>query len=430
MKRNFKKTISALMIGALLVTILPTTYSIDSVVYADELSEAQEKKEDAQNRKQEAEAKLETLEAEKDDIMKLIEDLDTEICSYESTISELNTKSNNFKAQATIAENNLQMAYIAEAQQYESMKERIQFAYENGDAEYIEALFSIKEYSSVVNQSEYVSQVSAYDQKQLNDLLEIEQTIAEYKETIDSNLAEVESLQAEAEGEQEALQVMQDGKQATLEEYNIQIADTEYTIEELAALEAEQDASIAALEAQAAAARAAAEAAAAAAKQTKQAETASSTDATQQQTNTADNSSSGSSSMPSYGGGAFTWPCPSSTYITSGFGARTSPTEGATSNHMGIDIGCSSGASIVAASDGVVIFTGYYGAGGNAVIVDHGNGLTTCYFHLSGYATSTGAYVTAGQTIAYAGSTGVSTGPHLHFAVRVNGSYVDPMGYL
>ena len=97
---------------------------------------------------------------------------------------------------------------------------------------------------------------------------------------------------------------------------------------------------------------------------------------------------------------------------------------------MGIDIGCSSGASIVAAADGVVSYVGYLGAAGNAVLIDHGNGLTTCYFHLSGFNTSVGANVSAGDTVGFAGSTGVSTGPHLHFAVRLYGSYVNPMGYL
>lgn len=424
LRANLRKNIGAVLVGAMLLGAIPSFTVPTTTVYADELSDAEDKKSDAQEKKEAAKTKLENLEKEKSDVMQLIEELDNEISSYEGTISELQDKSNTLRTRASIAENDLQIAYIAESNQYESMKERIQFAYENGDAAYIEALLSIKEYSSVTNQSEYVSQVSAYDQKQLSDLLEIEQQIADYKDTITKNMEEVDALMAEAEGEQEALQVMQDGKQATLEEYNIQIADTEYTIEELEAIEAEQNATIASLEAQAAAARAAAEAAAAAA--AKQTETASSTDATQQTTTT----TTTVTTMASHSGGAFTWPCPSSSYITSGFGARTSPTEGATSNHMGIDIGCSSGASVVAAGAGVVSYIGYLGGGGNCVMIDHGNGLTTLYFHLSGFAVSTGMNVSAGQTIAYAGSTGISTGPHLHFGVRLNGAYVNPLSYL
>ena len=101
--------------------------------------------------------------------------------------------------------------------------------------------------------------------------------------------------------------------------------------------------------------------------------------------------------------------------------------EGATSNHRGIDIACPSGSSVVAAADGVVAYVGYFGTAGNAVLIDHGNGITTMYYHLSSFHTTEGANVYAGQTIAYSGSTGASSGPHLHFGVRINGSYVDPL---
>ena len=464
---------SAVLTGAMVVASVYGVPKISSngisTVYADEntantstessddLTTAQTKKTDAAQKKKEAEAKLSKLESDKEDIMELIEELDSEISGYEEKLAELEDSRNLLQIKSCISEDNLQLAYIAETNQYESMKERIQFAYENGDADYIDALISVKEYNSVISQSEYVSQVSAYDQKQLNDLMVIEQTIVTYQNEINSNLEEIEGLKTEAEGEQQALQVMQEGKQATLQEYNIQIADTEYTIEEMTRLEAEQDSAIAAIEAAAAAKRAAAESAAATAaaeeaaakaeaeeaarkaaeEEAKKASTASSTDASSTTTTTTTNTTATTTTttnttptMNSYSGGGFTWPCPSSTYITSSFGAREAPTEGATYNHMGIDIGCSSGASIVAAADGVVSYVGYLSAAGNAVIIDHGNGISTCYFHLSGFNVSEGANVTAGQTIAFAGSTGVSTGPHLHFAVRLYGSYVDPMGYL
>ena len=316
------------------------------------------------------------------------------------------------------------------------MKERIQFAYENGDAAYIEALISVKDYSGILNQSEYVEQVSVYDQKQLEELASIEKEIYEFETSLQESLGEVEDIKTEAEGEAAALQVMQDGKKETLKDYNISIADTEYTIEELDRIEAAQDATIAALEAAARQQRAAAEQAALQAQQQAQqiqpaaAETASPGDASQQQALPAPAPAPAPAPLPSYSGGAFKWPVPSSGYITSYYGPRTSPTPGASSFHRGIDIGCSNGATIVAAADGVVYFAGYLEGGGNCVMIDHGNGISTCYFHLSGFNTASGASVQAGAPIAFAGSTGISTGPHLHFAVRVNGGYVDPMGYL
>ena len=438
MRYNLKKTISAVMVGAMLLAASPIPLANTNIVYADEMSDAEAKKADAQQKKKDAQTKLEKLESDKKDVMELIENLDKEITSYEGTIRELQGKSNTLQAKASVAENELQMAYIAEANQYEAMKERIQFAYENGDADYIDALVSIKDYDNVINQSEYVSQVSGYDQKQLNDLLEIEKSISEYKTTISDNLSEVASLKEEAEGEQGALQVIQDGKLATLKEYNLDIAATEYTIEQMNAIEAQQDAQIAAIVAAASARRAAAE-------QTvtrtvtvevpveTPAATASSTDATpkKQETKTVTKEVTETvpaQTLPSYSGSGFIWPSYTRT-ITSYYGPRTSPTAGASSYHRGIDIGASYGSGALAAADGVVSYTGWFSGGGNTVIIDHGNGLSTLYMHLSGFAVSQGSSVSAGQTVGYVGSTGISTGPHLHFAVMVGGSYVNPLGY-
>ena len=116
--------------------------------------------------------------------------------------------------------------------------------------------------------------------------------------------------------------------------------------------------------------------------------------------------------------------------ITSYFGSRTSPVAGASSNHRGIDIACDTGAAVVAAASGTVIVAAYNYAEGNYVCIDHGGGVVTVYMHNSSLAVSVGETVTAGQQIASAGSTGVSTGPHCHFGVRVNGAYVDPLSYL
>ena len=131
-----------------------------------------------------------------------------------------------------------------------------------------------------------------------------------------------------------------------------------------------------------------------------------------------------------YTGGVFTWPCPSSTRVTSDYGTRVSPMGGASSNHKGIDIGASGGAAIVAAADGTVTTAAYSSAAGNYVMIDHGGGLYTVYMHASALLVSPGQTVSAGQTIAQVGSTGISTGNHLHFGVSLNGSYVSPWSYL
>jgi murein DD-endopeptidase MepM/ murein hydrolase activator NlpD len=131
-------------------------------------------------------------------------------------------------------------------------------------------------------------------------------------------------------------------------------------------------------------------------------------------------SSSQSSRPPSSAG--FIWP--TSGTLTSGFGWRWGRM------HEGIDIAAPTGTPIAAAASGTVIYAGWMGGYGNLVVIDHGNGLATAYGHQSSIAAGNGTYVSQGQTIGYVGSTGHSTGPHVHFEVRVNGSPVDPLGYL
>ncbi len=128
--------------------------------------------------------------------------------------------------------------------------------------------------------------------------------------------------------------------------------------------------------------------------------------------------------------GGLSWPCPASHDITSGFGWRYHPILKTRRFHQGIDIGAPSGSRIVAAAAGTVIFAGDRGGYGNTVMIDHGDGLVTVYAHQSRIAVSEGQRVRRSQTIGRVGSTGLSTGPHVHFETRVNGHARDPLGYL
>jgi len=126
--------------------------------------------------------------------------------------------------------------------------------------------------------------------------------------------------------------------------------------------------------------------------------------------------------VPPSGTGQLAWPV--SGPVTSGFGPRWGRM------HEGIDIAVPTGTPVRAAAAGTVIYAGWLGGYGNLVVIDHGGGLSTAYAHNSGFAASVGQAVAAGQVVAYSGSTGHSSGPHVHFEVRVNGTAVDPLGYL
>ena len=137
---------------------------------------------------------------------------------------------------------------------------------------------------------------------------------------------------------------------------------------------------------------------------------------------------SGQSLVPS-GHGVFAVPIPGAP-ITSGFGPRVHPIYGDVRMHTGVDFGASYGTPIHAAGDGVVVSAGPLGGYGNATVIDHGNGLATLYGHQSSIVVAPGQSVRRGQVIGYVGCTGLCTGPHLHFEVRVRGTPVDPMQYL
>ncbi|MFA5527425.1 MAG: peptidoglycan DD-metalloendopeptidase family protein [Peptostreptococcales bacterium] len=131
-----------------------------------------------------------------------------------------------------------------------------------------------------------------------------------------------------------------------------------------------------------------------------------------------------------YVGGVFAWPCPGYKTITSPFGNRLHPILKVNKLHTGTDFRVPSNSTIVAVNDGVVIHSNWLGGYGKTVMIDHGGGIVTLYAHNNSLTVSLGEKVKKGQTIAKSGSTGQSTGPHLHFEVRVNGEYVDPMPYL
>ena len=131
-----------------------------------------------------------------------------------------------------------------------------------------------------------------------------------------------------------------------------------------------------------------------------------------------------------YDGGMFAFPAPSYTKISDDYGNRIHPTLGVEKFHNGIDLAAPNGSPILAAYDGEVVAAAYSSSMGNYVMIDHGDSLYTIYMHASALYVSKGDAVTKGQQIAAVGSTGRSTGPHLHFGVRKNGGYVSPWGYL
>ncbi len=378
---------------------------------------------------------IDSLNDSKEDLEEVVKELDTKLQTISRQISDLENQLKEKQDSVDLTEEELAAAEEDRQKQYEDMKLRIQFMYENQSSATLTKLLSAGSIAEFLNSAEYISQISQYDRKMLLKYEETVENIAKMEETLKTEISELEAMKQQVEEEQKAVAALVQQKEAKLAQTEGEIVDAQQLA---AAYEAEiqaQNEIIAQIQA-------------AEEERIRQEQEAQNTAQNNQENNgnengnnNSDNNSdnnSGNSNGGSNEGStttkptvsAFTWPCPSSTRITSDYGPRESPTAGASSNHKGIDIGAAYGADIVAAADGTVVFAGYSSSAGNYVTIDHGGGLYTVYMHCSSLVVSKGQSVSRGQVIAKVGSTGISTGNHLHFGVSLNGSYVNPWNYL
>ena len=415
--------VAVVTIGALLMSFTSIFAAPVFSVHAEETKEdVEQQKEEAQQAQEEANANAEKYQKKVDKLTAAVNELDKQATDISTQIVEKKQQAEDLQNEIDETQTKLAEAQVSEDNQYEAMKKRIQYLYEEGDVAYIDALMSSASFEDSLNKSEYVDQLSTYDQKQLNKLVKTKNDIAEYQQTLKDDLADVEKVKADLETKQADLDDVISQKNAEINKYSDDVEMQKALAAEYAKQESELDDKLAELARQ---------------EQQRLEEERKQREAEQQQQDNnggSDNSGSDSDNSGSNNGGSttgsgqFIWPV--SGPITDYFGPRESPTAGASSNHMGIDIGCSYGVPIAAADAGVVTVAEWGESGGNYVMIDHGNGFVTMYLHNSSLAVSVGDVVSQGQTIAYAGSTGYSTGTHCHFSVFLNGSYVNPLDYL
>lgn len=358
------------------------------------LQEAQDEKAQLEKALKEAQSTIEDLRDSKGDIESKVTELNQQLIDISARITDLENQLTAKSEDIQETKDELAGAKEREAQQYADMKVRIQFMYENGQTSYLEALLSSRNISEFLNSADYIAQIQSYDRQKLTEYQDTVESIVNLEAQLEQEYTDLEALKSTVESNKSTVAAMMRQKESELADISGDIEDAQSDADYYAAEIQAQEELIAAIK------RAEAEKAAA-----------------------------GVEEHP-YTGGAFRWPCPSSTRVTSDYGTRVSPMSGASSNHKGIDIGASAGADIIAAADGTVTAASYSSAAGNYVMIDHGGGLYTVYMHASSLLVSPGQTVSAGDVIAKVGSTGISTGSHLHFGVSLNGSYVSPWSYL
>jgi len=343
----------------------------------------------------------------KSDAETVIGSVSEQLRQIEGQLRQATTELNTITEQRVAVENDITLneRQLAEAQKRLEGREavfykRVRDIYINGRLSYLDVVIGSKDFSDFANRLEVLKRIIDSDINLISEIKKERAQIEVHKKKLEEDRAKLVELEKAALAKQAEIEQKKAERNVVLQKAQNDRAVAMQAIEELNASSAQ----ISAMLKERQAARAAAAAAA------------------------AQSAGQGSSYTWVQGTGQLGWPV--SGEITSPYGYRVHPIWGTTIYHSGIDIGVDEGTPVHAADSGVIVWSGWMGGYGYAVVIDHGNGLSTLYGHNSELAVDEGQSVSKGQVVAYAGSTGNSTGPHVHFEVRENGDPVDPMGYL
>lgn len=335
---------------------------------------------------------IDRLTTEKKTIQQYITDLDKQIGELTKQIEDFEGKIVEKEEDIEQTKKELEEAKIACDEQYAWMKKRIQFIYENPTESLFEALCSAGSVAEFLNRADNVSALYDSDRQMMEKLMEIREEIAQQEKTLEAELEELQMMRDEISAQKKKANSKINRKKGELNDKMVALDNASDEKSDYKKELKEQEKLLNQIEDQIAAA------------------------------------ANGDAYEGSTTG--FIWPCPSYTRISSKFGPRPQPTPGASTNHRGVDLAAPYGSSILASAAGVVTTARYSASAGNYVVISHGNGMSTVYMHASSLHVSVGEVVKQGQVIAKVGSTGYSTGNHLHFGVIKNGSYVNPLGYV
>ena len=375
--------------AAVAVSLLPEAVVVPaSAVTQAEIDAMREEADDLKDQQKEIQAKLDALEEDQANAMERKTLLEQQINATQAEINTIAAQIAKYDELIAQKQEELSQAEAEEQAQYELFCERVRYMEEQGEVSYWSILFSSKDFADLLDNAMMVEEIMDYDNQVMDQLIAL-------REQIEEDKAELES----ARQAQQAAKEEQEAAQANLKS---QEAEVSALIDQLAAQEDQLEAEEAKLQAAANAA---------------DAEIAAAERELAAQINNVVSES------------GFMWPLPGYYNLSSLFAGRIHPITGKPQHHTGIDIPAPSGTDILAAKSGVVTTSTYNNSYGNYVVVSHSDGTSTLYAHMSRRGVSKGEVVSQGQYIGDVGTTGSSTGNHLHLEVRVNGSRVDPTLY-
>lgn len=382
-----KKAISVLLITMFLIlSILP-------IVFA---KSANEKKKDLQNQINSQGEEKKKVTNEKRSLLEEIEQLNNKINEYEIQIDKLNSNIKNLKKSIVTKEIEIKRLEKDYQEKEEAFVERMVAIYEAGQTTYLDILLSSDSIVNFISNYYMVSELAEADNTMLNSIKEQREKIETVKKELEDKKKAVTDSRNEVESKINMLNDIKNSKkvkinslsekekklQKEIEQYQSDLQKVEQQIKEY-----------------------------------------------EEKQNFKENENNSLSNIH-YSGGKLGWPVEGHYSITSYYGYRIHPIYGYKKLHTGIDIGAPKNTNFLAAEDGVIISASYSGGYGNRVIISHGNGLSTLYAHGTKIFVKPGQIVKKGQVVLTTGSSGLSTGPHAHFEVRLNGNCVNPLDYL
>jgi len=370
-----KRKIAFVVLIAILAMAFTTVYADNSL--NKQLKETQRKQQNVNKEKKELEKTQEELSKEIDNLDREIDSVGLELESVEKQLAKITKDIEKTTNDIKEAEDKIE-------DKNDTLNSRLRVMYENGNVGYLEVLLSATSISDFLARKEMVQAIVEHDTELLKFMKEQRNIVVKKEKELQGQKASVEVTKRKIDEKKNQLVVATRNKESRMKDLEKDIKELEKMEDQLIKTANEIKSKIRSLQVK----------------------------------------------TGPYSGGKMGWPVPGHSRISSPFGYRIHPIFKTKKLHTGIDIPAPTGTSIVAASDGTVIFAGWLGGYGKAVMVDHGGGIVTLYGHNSSLSVSVGTEVKRGQTIAKAGSTGYSTGPHCHFEVRRNGSYEDPISWL
>lgn len=398
-----------------------------------DIDENNKKRQSAEEEKRQLEKEIAAMEQEKKDTLAYLKSLDDKQGELSEKIQNNRESIRTARREVRKLRQEKKKAASEQKKQYDTMKKRIKYMYENGNEGYIELLIESHSLSELFNRAEYVTKVSDYDRRLLHTFRQLQEKIQRAEEKIQKNLTALTAMGESLRVEKSSMEALMAKKEQQVKEYQNLLADKGDSLKNTEALLDSQEKE---LENLMAAQRSAAEQEEAARKaRQKKADAAKKNSGDKKKHPENDNSQPATATTPPGNkqpvtSGGYLWPLTASGRISSYFGYRNSPTAGASSYHKGIDISVPVGTGVLASKAGTVVTATYSSSAGNYVAISHGNGTYTYYMHCSSLKVRVGQQVSRGQRIALSGNTGISTGPHLHFAVFAGGSYVNPLNYV